>query len=117
MKLGILKAITSALGKRKAAGSVSSSGSGLEKRCVHVHGLVSSWDLHDWTTGQRIYPDSELFISPTLPLLRCHTHCHVVGSSHTSLEPFVHREGKLRRMCVIPFSKFKTWPFGITLFL
>lgn len=85
MKLGILKAILSALGKRKAAGSASSSGSDLEKRCTHVHGLVSSWDLHDWTTGQRIYPDSELFISPTLPLLRCHRHGYVVGSfSHLS---------------------------------
>lgn len=85
IKLGVLKAITSALGKRNAAESTSSSGSVLEKRCAHVHSLESSWDLHDWTTGQRVYPDSELFISHTLPLLRCHKHCYVVGSfSHLS---------------------------------
>lgn len=113
IKLGILKAIMSALGKRKAAGSTSSSGSGLEKRCAHVHGLVSSWDLHDWTTGQRIYPDSELFISHTLPLLRCHKHCYVAGSfSHLSRAVYTLGWQAPVHVCDIRSLNSKLGPFG-----
>lgn len=113
IKLGILKAIMSALGKRKAVGSTSNSGSGLEKRCAHVHGLVSSWDLHDWTTGQRIYPDSELFISHTLPLLRCHKHCYVAGSfSHLSRAVYTLGRQAPAHVCDIRSLNSKLGPFG-----
>lgn len=113
IKLGILKAIISALGKRKAAGSASSSGSGLEKRWAHVHSLVSFWDLHDWTTGQRIHPDSELFISHTLPLLRCHKHCYVVGSfSHLSRAVYIQGRQAPAHVCDTRSLNSKLGPFG-----
>lgn len=75
-------------------------------RSAHAHGFMSSWDLRDWTTGRRIYADSELLISHTLPCWDATNTYTVSGFSHLSRAIYMQGTESFGS-----HSKLKTWFF------